>query len=61
MARGDRDNRAEEIKGIRADSRGQTPSLSDSLEQRSPPDSMTYPRTPSSMPRTPPMHFYDRT
>lgn len=37
-----------------------TPSLSDSLEHRSPPDNTVFPRTPSSMPRTPPMHFYDR-
>lgn len=37
-----------------------TPSLSDSLEHRSPPDHTAYPRTPASMPRTPPLHFYER-
>jgi hypothetical protein len=39
----------------------QTPSLSDSIEHRSPPSRMSYPRTPESMSGTPPMHFYDRT
>lgn len=38
----------------------QTPSLSDSLEHLSPPDHNVYPRTPASMPRTPPMHFYEQ-
>jgi len=39
----------------------QTPSLSDSIEQHSPPNRVAYPRTPESMSRTPPMHFYDRS
>jgi hypothetical protein len=38
----------------------QTPSLSDSLEHLSPPDLSAYPQTPASMPRTPPMHFYEQ-
>jgi len=37
-----------------------TPSLSESLETLSPPDFNAYPRTPASMPRTPPMHFYEQ-
>lgn len=38
-----------------------TPSLSHSIEQHSPPNRAAYPRTPESMSRTPPMHFYEHT